>query len=202
MAWIVIAGIAVVGVVLAAVLMVVAGGYNRLVMLRERYRNAFSQIDVQLRRRYDLVPNLIETVKGSMAHERQTLEAVIAARAQAVSAAGAAKAKPGDASAMAGLAAAEGALSGALGRLMVVSEAYPDLKASATMAQLSDELSATENSVAFARQAFNDAVTEYNTTRQSVPTVFYAGLVGHAMDAALLKFEDSAKIQQAPKVAF
>lgn len=202
MAWIVIAGAAVVGLVLAALLMVVVGGYNRLVMLRERYRNAFAQIEVQLKRRYDLIPNLIETVKGYMSHERETLEAVIAARQRAVGAVSEAKARPGEAGAMEGLAVAEGLLSGALGRLMVVSEAYPELKASATMAQLSDELASTENAVAFTRQSFNDAVTEYNTARQTLPTALYAGLVGHAVDAALLRFEDSAKIQQAPRVAF
>ncbi|MCA9258069.1 MAG: LemA family protein, partial [Planctomycetales bacterium] len=144
-------------------LMFGVGIYNRLVALRNRLENAFSQIEVQLKRRYDLIPNLVETVKGYMAHERETLEAVIQARNQAVGGLQNAAAHPGDAAAMASLAGAERALGGALGRLFALAEAYPDLKANQNMAQLTEELTATENKVAFARQAYNDAVTTYNT---------------------------------------
>ena len=195
-------GLIVVGVVAVIVLMVVVGIYNNLVTLRERFRNAFSQIEVQLKRRHDLIPNLVETVKGYMGHERGTLEAVIQARNQAVSGLSAAAANPGDAGAMKQLASSEGALVGAMGRLMVVAEAYPDLKASANMAQLTEELSSTENRVAFSRQAYNDAVTAYNMFRQSFPPILFAGLFGHGSNASLLEFEDKAAIQQAPKVSF
>ena len=143
--------------------MIVVGIYNKLVTLKNRFENAFSQIEVQLQRRYDLIPNLIETVKGYMAHEKETLEAVIQARNQAQSSLQAASQNPGDASAIAGLAGAEGLLGGALGRIFALSESYPDLKANQNMANLQEELSSTENKVAFSRQAFNDAVTSYNT---------------------------------------
>jgi LemA protein len=178
------------------------GIYNRLVMLRNRLENAFSQIEVQLKRRYDLIPNLVEAVKGYMGHEKGTLEAVIKARNAAVGGLQAAAAKPGDAAAMQQLAGAEQGLSGALGRLFALAEAYPDLKANQNMAQLTEELTSTENKVAFARQAYNDAVTTYNTYRQSFPPVFFANMFGHSQDAELLEFEDSKAIAEAPKVSF
>jgi LemA protein len=189
-------------VIIAALVMYVVGIYNRLVALKNRYENAFSQIEVQLKRRYDLIPNLVETAKAYLTHERGTLEAVISARNQAVSGLKAAAADPGNAVAMGQLAGAEHMLTSALGRLNVVMEAYPDLKASQNMMQVSEELTSTENKVAFARQAFNDAVTAYNTYKQSFPPVLLAKSFGHAKDAALLEFEDSAAIQAAPKVAF
>ena len=176
--------------------------YNSLVALRNRYQNAFAQIEVQLKRRYDLIPNLVETAKAYMSHERDTLEAVVQARQGAMAGLASAAAKPGDPKAMAELSGAEGALGSALGRLNVVMEAYPDLKASANMQQLSETLTSTENRVAFARQAFNDAVMQYNTYRQRFPTVLLAGTFGHGEDAALLEFEDSEAIQEAPKVSF
>lgn len=176
--------------------------YNRLVSLRNRYQNAFAQIEVQLKRRYDLIPNLVETAKAYLAHERGTLEEVVKARNAAVSELQNAAAAPGDAQAMSRLGGAEGALRSALGRLNVVVEAYPDLKASQNMQQLSEELTSTENKVAFARQSFNDSVMAYNTYRQSFPPVLLAGMFGHSSDANLLEFEDSAQIQAAPKVAF
>lgn len=176
--------------------------YNKLVSLKNRFQNAFSQIEVQLKRRYDLIPNLVETAKGYLKHERETLEAVISARNSAVSSLKAAASDPGNAAAIQGLAGAEGALAGALGRLNVVMEAYPDLKASSNMEQLSEELTTTENKVAFSRQAFNDSVTEYNTFRQSFPPVFFAGFFGHSKDAELLEFADSEQIQEAPKISF
>lgn len=176
--------------------------YNTLVALRNRYQNAFAQIEVQLKRRYDLIPNLVETAKAYMAHERDTLEAVINARNGAMAGLQAAAQQPGNAKAMAELAGAEGALGAALGRLNVVMEAYPDLKASANMQQLSETLTSTENRVAFSRQAFNDAVMQYNTYKQRFPPVLLAGTFGHGEDAALLEFEDSAEIQAAPKVSF
>lgn len=177
------------------------GIYNQLVKLKNRFENAFSQIEVQLQRRYDLIPNLVETVKGYMAHERETLEAVIAARNQAVGALKAAAANPGDAQAMAGLAAAEQGVGGVLGRLFAVAESYPDLKANQNMLQLQEEITSTENKVSFSRQAYNDAVTEYNTYKETFPPVFFAGLFGHSKDAELLNF-DSEAIAQAPKVSF
>ncbi|WP_437879602.1 LemA family protein [Pseudomonas sp. LRF_L74] len=189
-------------VILAVLVFGLISIYNRLVALRNRYQNAFAQIEVQLKRRYDLIPNLVETAKAYMAHERDTLEAVIAARNAAASGLKAASAQPGDAQSMARLGAAEGQLGSALGRLNVTMEAYPDLKASQNMQQLSEELASTENKVAFSRQAFNDAVTEYNTYKQSFPPVVLANFFGHSKDAALLEFEDSAAIQAAPKVSF
>lgn len=185
----------------ALFLMYGVGIYNRLVTLKNRFQNSFSQIEVQLQRRYDLIPNLVEIAKGYMSHERETLEAVISARNQAVGALKAAAAAPGDAGAMADLASAEQGLGGVLGRLFAVSEAYPDLKANENMAQLTEEMTSTENKVAFARQAYNDTVTEYNTYKQTFPPIFFAGLLGHGDDAELLDFDD-AKINEAPKVSF
>ncbi len=195
MTWIVIGAII---LVLGATVM---GIYNKLVAFKNRYQNAFAQIEVQLKRRYDLIPNLVETVKGYMAHERETLEAVIQARNQAVSGLQRAASDPGDPNAIKNLASAEGVLGGALGRLMVLSEAYPDLKASENMKQLTEELTSTENKVSFARQSFNDAVTAYNIYRQSFPPVIFTGMFGHTRDASLLEF-DSAAIAEAPKVSF
>jgi LemA protein len=189
-------------VVIAGVALYVASIFNRLVALKNRFRNAFSQIEVQLKRRYDLIPNLVETAKGYIKHERETLEAVIQARNAAVGGLGGAHADPGDAGAINALSQAEGRLAGALGRLSVVMEAYPDLKANQNMMQLSEELASTENRVAFARQAFNDAVMEYNTYKQSFPPNLFAHWFGHGADATLLEFEDHAQIQAAPKVSF
>lgn len=189
-------------VILAILVFIVIGIYNKLVTLKNRYENAFAQIEVQLKRRYDLIPNLVETARAYMSHERETLEAVIAARNQAASNLAAAAAAPGSPLAMTDLSKSEGVLTGALGRLNMVMEAYPDLKANQNMMQLSEELTSTENRVAFARQAFNDAVTAYNTYRQTFPPVVFAGMFGHGSNASLLEFEDSAAIQQAPKVAF
>ncbi len=176
--------------------------FNQLVSLKNRYKNAFAQIEVQLKRRYDLIPNLIETAKGYMKHERETLDAVITARNAASSGLEAAKNNPGDANVMGALAQAEGQLTGALSRFNMVMEDYPDLKANENMMQLSEELTSTENRVAFARQSFNDGVMQYNTYKQSFPQNFFAGPFGHAADASLLEFEDSAAIQAAPKVSF
>ena len=176
--------------------------YNKLVTLKNRYENGFSQIEVQLKRRYDLIPNLVETAKGYLSHERETLENVVSARNTALSGLKAASANPGDAAAIQELSTAEGALGSALGKLNVVVEAYPDLKANDTMNQLMEELTSTENKVAFARQGFNDFVTEYNSFRQSFPPVFFAGMFGHPSDAKLLEFEDSVEIQATPKVSF
>jgi LemA protein len=190
--------IAVIAVVLIAI---VSGIYNQLVARKNRYQNGFAQIEVQLKRRYDLIPNLVETVKGYMAHEKQTLEAVIEARNRASSGLAAAASDPGNPAAMKQLGAAEGVLGGAMGRLLALSEAYPDLKASQNMQQLTEELTSTENKVSFARQAFNDAVTAYNTYRQSFPAILLAATFGHATDASLLEF-DSQAIAEAPKVSF
>lgn len=189
-------------VVVAVLIVYGVGIYNQLVSLKNRYQNAFAQIEVQLKRRYDLIPNLVETAKAYLSHERETLEAVISARNAAANGLAAAAANPGNASAIKDLASQEGALSGALGRLNVVMEAYPDLKANQNMMQVSEELTATENKVAFARQAFNDQVMSYNTYRQSFPPVVFAGFFGHSTDASLLEFADSAAIQDAPKVSF
>ncbi len=194
--------------VLAAVLIVMAiSAYNGLVVLRNRYKNAYSQIDVQLKRRYDLIPNLVETVKGYMAHERETLEAVIEARNMAINANQKAAADPGNPEAMQQLAAAEGQLGsfsagagGVLGRLFALSEAYPDLKANQNMANLQEELTSTENKVAFSRQAYNDAVMAFNNGRDVFPTVIFANLFGFTSAS---HFElDSPKEREAPKVSF
>ncbi len=195
-----ITALVIIGVLIILIMMVV-GIYNKLVTLKNRFENAFSQIEVQLQRRYDLIPNLIETVKGYMKHEKETLEAVIQARNQAAGSLQAASKNPGDAGAIAGLAGAEGMLGGALGRLFALSENYPDLKANQNMANLQEELSSTENKVAFSRQAFNDSVTAYNTYKQTFPPVFFAGMFGHSQDGTLLEFE-SKKIAEAPKVQF
>jgi len=175
--------------------------FNGLVTLRNRFKNAFAQIDVQLKRRYDLIPNLVEAAKGYLAHERQTLEAVIAARGAAVNAAQRAAAAPGDPAAMTGLAQAEGVLGGALGRLLAVFEAYPDLKANQNILQVQEELTSTENKVAFARQGYNDAVMSYNTRRESVPDNIVAGLFAFK-EAMLLEVTESKEERQAPKVKF
>jgi LemA protein len=174
--------------------------YNRLVAGRNRFKNAFAQIDVQLTRRHDLIPNLVETAKGYIKHERETLEAVINARNTAVSGLKAAAADPSDPEAMKNLAQAEQGLTGALGRLFALSEAYPDLKANENMMQLSEELTTTENKVAFARQAYNDSVMDYNTLRESFPNNFFAGWFSFRA-AELLEIEDEAK-REVPKVSF
>ncbi len=189
-------------VIVAVIIFYVVSVYNRLVALKNRFKNAFAQIEVQLKRRYDLIPNLVETAKGYIKHERETLEAVIQARNAAASGLSRAHVDPGDGDAIRSLSQAEGNLAGAMGRLNVVMEAYPDLKANQNMMQLSEELTSTENRVSFARQAFNDAVTEYNIYKQSFPPNFFAAMFGHAQDATLLEFEDHAAIQAAPKVSF
>ena len=178
------------------------GIYNGLVTSRNGWKNAFAQIDVQLQRRFDLIPNLVETAKAYMGHERETLEAVVAARAAAQSGLAAAKAHPGDADAMAQLAASQGQLNGVLGRLMMVAEAYPDLKANQNMMQLTEELSSTENRVAFARQAYNDAVMAYNNKREVFPSSVLAGAFNFAPAALLDIPADKAQVREAPKVQF
>jgi LemA protein len=185
---------------LLAAIVVVIGIYNRLVTARTRYQNQFSQIDVQLKRRYDLIPNLVETAKGYLEHERETLEAVIAARNGAVSAANAAAAAPGDPTAMGNLAGAENMLTQTLGRLFAVSEAYPDLKANQTMNNLMEELTSTENKIAFARQAFNDSATVYNIAVEKFPANIVAGMFNFRR-ASLLEF-DEPDLAKAPSVSF
>ncbi|CAK7059314.1 MAG: Protein LemA [Desulfovibrio sp.] len=176
--------------------------YNKLVALKAGYKNAFAQIEVQLKRRYDLIPNIVETAKAYMKHESETLTKVIEARNGAVSALEQASAAPGSQAAINGLNAAEKNLSGAFTGMRLQFEQYPDLKANTIMMQLSEELTATENRVAFARQAYNDAATTYNTQRAVFPANIMANMFGHTEDAALLVFEDSAAIQSAPKVSF
>ena len=187
-------------VVLVVLGLWVMGIYNALVALRNRFKNAFAQIDVQLMRRYDLIPNLVETAKGYMKHESSTLEAVIKARNIALAASQSAAANPADANAMKSLGAAESGLGGALSRLMVVSEQYPDLKANQNMMQLTEELTSTENKVSFARQAYNDSVMGYNTTRETFPNVIFAGMFGF-LPAELFKIDDPTE-RNAPKVSF
>ena len=191
--------IAVVVIIVLLALMVMAI-YNKLVTLRNRYKNAFAQIDVQLKRRYDLIPNLVEVAKGYMKHERETLEAVIAARNVAAGAGQAAAANPGDPKAMKSLGSAEGQLTSTLGRLFAVAENYPDLKANQNMMSLQEELSSTENKVAFSRQAYNDAVMTYNTARETFPTVVLAGIFNF-QEANLFEIEEEEQ-REAPKVSF
>ena len=186
----------------AALALWAMGIYNGLVTSRNGGKNAFAQIDVQLQRRFDLIPNLVETAKAYMGHERETLEAVVAARSAAQSGLAAAKAHPGDADAMAQLAASQGQLNGVLGRLLAVAEAYPDLKANQNMMQLTEELSSTENRVAFARQAYNDAVMAYNNKREVFPSSVVAGAFNFAPAALLDIPADKAQVREAPKVQF
>jgi LemA protein len=188
-------------VLIAVVAFWAIGAYNRLVDLRNRFKNAFAQIDVQLKRRYDLIPNLVETARAYMKHERETLEAVIRARNSAVAANTAAAADPGNAAAIQGLMAAEGALTGALGRLFALAEAYPDLKANQNMMQLSEELTGTENKISFARQAFNDAVMTFNTAVGQFPVNVIAGMFNFK-EAELLQATESAEERKAVKVQF
>ena len=186
--------------IIAAIVFWAVGIYNRLVNERNRVRNAFAQIDVQLTRRYDLIPNLVEAVKGYMKHERETLEAVIKARNAASSALDEAKADPANAAAMKKLGGAEGALAGVLGRLFALSEAYPDLKANQNMMQFQEELASTENKVAFSRQAFNDSVLSFNNSAQNFPNNFIAGMFGFE-SASFLEI-DSEEMRDAPEVSF
>ncbi|PLW81814.1 LemA family protein [Kineobactrum sediminis] len=187
---------------LLALVIYTVGIYNRLVTLKNRYLNAFAQIEVQLKRRYDLIPNLVEIAKGYLGHERETLEAVTNARNEA-----AAVLKTLDPGAVGGadmtrLASAENTLQGALGKLNITMEAYPELRASENMQQLTEELASTENRVAFARQGYNDAVMTFNTYRQSLPAILLASTFGHPENAQLLEFDDSEQIQAAPKISF
>ena len=190
----------VIAVIVAILVFFVLSVYNGLVRLRNAYKNAFAQIDVQLTRRHDLIPNLVETAKAYMAHERGTLEAVIQARNSAITAQQAASANPGDPGAMGQLAASEGALTGALGKLFALSEAYPDLKANQNMMQLSEELTSTENRVAFARQAYNDTVMNYNNKREVFPAVVFAGMFGFAAAAPLEAA--GPEVREVPRVQF
>jgi LemA protein len=187
-------------VVVIGLIAFIVGVYNKLVTMRNRYKNAYAQIDVQLKRRYDLIPNLVETAKGYIKHERETLEAVTAARNIAYAASKAAAANPGDASAMKNLASAETGLGGTLSRLMMVSEQYPDLKANQNMMQLTEELTSTENKISFARQAYNDSVMTYNTDREVFPSNLIAGMFNFA--AAELFVMDKPEQKDAPKVSF
>jgi len=186
--------------IVAVIVVAAIGIYNSLVALRNRFKNAFAQIDVQLKRRYDLIPNLVEAVKGYMAHERETLEAVVKARGVAMGAASAASANPADPAAIGALSGAESALKGAMARLMVVVERYPDLKANQNMMALQEELTSTENKVSFARQAYNDAVMVYNTKRETFPSNLFAGVFGFT-EAKLFEILDAAE-REAPKVKF
>lgn len=185
---------------IALIVLFVIATYNKLVALRNRFKNAYAQIDVQLKRRYDLIPNLVEVAKSYMKHERETFEAVVNARNSALTASNQAAQNPGDPDAMKKLGQAESNLGGALGRLFALAEAYPDLKANTNMMQLSEELTTTENRVAFARQAFNDAVMAYNTARETFPAVVFAGALGFH-EAQLFAIENEAE-KVAPKVSF
>ncbi len=192
----------VIAVIVVLLVLWLFSAYNGLVRLRNAYKNAWAQIDVQLQRRFDFIPNLVETAKGYMAHERETLEAVTKARADAISGLAAANANPGDPAAMQQLASTQGALGAALGRFTAVAEAYPDLKASQNMMQLSEELTSTENKVAFSRQAYNDSVMAYNTKRESAPSNVVAGLF-HFTAASLWEVgPDKPEVREAPKVQF
>jgi LemA protein len=195
--WIVLGVIALLGIIVVAW---TVGIYNALVTLRNRFKNAYAQIDVQLKRRYDLIPNLVETAKGYLTHERETLQNVIAARNQAASMTSRVAADPTDAGAMRQLLAAEGNLAGSLGRLMVTVEAYPDLKANTTMQQLMEELTSTENKISFARQAYNDSVMAYNTSREVFPNNLLSGMFN--FQAAVLFEVTNAAEKEAPKVSF
>ncbi len=191
----------IIGVVLLILIMMVVGIYNRLVKGKNQYANAFAQIDVQLKRRYDLIPNLVETAKGYAKHEKETLDAVVKARNTALSALESAGGKIGDPGAMQALGDAEAGLLGALGKLNVVVEAYPDLKANTSMEQLMEELSSTENKVAFSRQAYNDAIMSFNIARESFPAVMFAGMFGFTEVGQLdIRFEAGGR--EAPKVEF
>ena len=189
-------------VLLGAIALWVIAIYNQLVALKNRYQNAFAQIEVQLKRRYDLIPNLVATAKGYLDHERETLEAVTKARDAAAAVLADAAMDPGNANAMRSLAKQEGVLQGAMSRFNIAVEAYPDLKANQNMMQLSEELTSTENKIAFSRQAFNDQVMSYNTYRQSFPQVMLAGAMRHGNDAELLEFADSDAIQETPHISF
>jgi len=190
----------VVGVLALLAVFMFTGTYNSLIKLRNRYENAYSQIDVQIKRRHDLIPNLVETAKGYMEHEKETLTAVIEARNQAMSASKAAAANPGDAASMRNMMSAETGLNGALGRLMMIAEQYPDLKANQNMLALQEELTSTENKVAYSRQGYNDAVTSYNNAREVFPTVILAGMFGFK-DAELLRVDDPEE-RKVPSVTF
>ncbi len=187
-------------VLLVIIAMFVIGIYNKLIGLRNRYKNAYSQIDVQLKRRYDLIPNLVETAKGYLKHERETLEKVIQARNVAYAASQAAASNPGDSAAVKNLASAEAGLAGVLSRFMAVSEAYPDLKANQNMMQLTEELTSTENKISFARQAYNDSVMTYNTQREVFPSNIVAGMFNFG--PAELFVVDRPEEKEAPKVSF
>ena len=190
----------VLGVIVLLLILLVIGIYNKLITSRNRYKNAFAQIDVQLKRRYDLIPNLVETAKGYIKHERETLEAVIQARNQALSAGQQAAQNPGDPGAMKSLGSAEGQLTGTLGRLFALVESYPDLKANQNMLALQEELSSTENKIAFSRQAYNDAVMRYNILRETFPNVIFAPMFGF-QEANLFEVEEP-EAREAPKVSF
>lgn len=201
--WITIGCVCVLGLIVLAIALFVWKTYNNLVVARNRYKNAFSQIDVQLKRRYDLIPNLVEVAKGYMSHEKETLEAVIAARNTAISAQKAASANPGDPDAMKGLAQAESGLGGTLSRLLMVSESYPDLKANENMMSLQEELTSTENKVSFSRQGYNDSVTTYNTARETFPAVLFAQSLGfHPAELWELDEKEAEAARARPQIDF